>query len=404
MDESGTPLLLRLSSPDVVHVLVAGTTGSGKTALVRTLLASLALFNRQGAVQLVLIDPKGRGFGPLAELPHVLGRVAATPEEGVLALGWLVSEMERRDRDGISSPALVVGIDELADLLATGGKAVEQALMRLAQRGREAGIHLVACTQKPAAEAMSGVLKANFPVRLVGSVASPDDARVAAGIAGTGAEKLLGRGDFLLVSKGEVIRFQAAYVAEGDLRESCARRLRTSGVSACPAKELAAHRARHCLGPTRTDHAFVLRPARPSLLPPLRLFRESAERTTEREGRWAGRRSLKERPMRRVIGVAIVAGCVTLAVMIGQRMSTDAMAVVIGVVFGVAASIPTSLLVVAATRGRREEPRLPARSAACGDRSPADLRRQPADAPAGSRRRALARLWWGHAATAGPTR
>ena len=222
-DENGTPLLLRLSSPDVVHVLVAGTTGSGKAALARALLVSLALFNRQGAVQLVLIDPKGRGFGPLAGLPHVLGHVAATAAEGVLALSWLVNEMERRDRDRINSPALVVGIDELADLLATGGKAVEQALIRLAQRGREAGIHLVACTQKPAAEAVSGLLKANFPVRLVGSVASPDDARVAAGIAGTGAEKLLGRGDFLLVSKGEVTRFQAAYIAEGDLRELCQR-------------------------------------------------------------------------------------------------------------------------------------------------------------------------------------
>ena len=121
------------------------------------------------------------------------------------------------------------GIDELADLLATGGKAVEQALIRLAQRGREAGIHLVACTQKPAAEAVLGVLKANFPVRLVGSVASPDDARVAAGLAGTGAEKLLGRGDFLLVSKGEVIRFQAAYVAEGDMRELSLRVRRSGG-------------------------------------------------------------------------------------------------------------------------------------------------------------------------------
>jgi S-DNA-T family DNA segregation ATPase FtsK/SpoIIIE len=223
VEESGTPLLLRLASPEVVHVLVAGTTGSGKTALVRTVLASLAVFNRQGAVQLVLIDPKGRGFGPLAGLPHVLGRVAATCEEGVQALAWLVSEMERRDREGISSPALVVGIDELADLLATGGKAVEQALQRLAQRGREAGIHLVACTQKPAAAVVSGVLKANFPVRLVGSVVSADDARVAAGIAGTGAEKLLGRGDFLLVAKGEVIRFQAAYLGEAELKELCGR-------------------------------------------------------------------------------------------------------------------------------------------------------------------------------------
>lgn len=219
VDEHGTPLLLRLSSPDVVHVLVAGTTGSGKTALVRTVLLSLALFNRQSTVQLVLIDPKGRGFGPLAELPHVLGRVATTTAEGVQALSWLVSEMERRDREGISSPALVVGIDELADLLATGGKAVEQALLRLAQRGREAGIHLVACTQKPAAEVVSGVLKANFPVRLIGAVASADDARVAAGVAGTGAEKLLGRGDFLLVSKGDVTRFQAAYVSESEVAE-----------------------------------------------------------------------------------------------------------------------------------------------------------------------------------------
>jgi S-DNA-T family DNA segregation ATPase FtsK/SpoIIIE len=217
VEENGTPLLLRLTSPEVVHVLVAGTTGSGKTALVRTLLLSLALYNRQSAVQLVLIDPKGRGFASLAGLPHVLGRVAATAGEGVQALSWLVSEMERRDREGIGSPALVVGIDELADLMATGGKAVEQALVRLVQRGREAGIHVVACTQKPAAEVISGVLKANFPVRLVGSVTSADDARVAAGMAGTGAEKLLGRGDFLLVSKGEVIRFQAAYVAESEV-------------------------------------------------------------------------------------------------------------------------------------------------------------------------------------------
>lgn len=220
LDQEGTPLLLRLPSPDVVHVLVAGTTGSGKTALARSLLLSLALYNRPDAVRLVLIDPKGRGFGPLAGLPHVVGRVAASAEEGTRALLWLVKEMERRDRDGVSSPVLVVGIDELADLLITGGKAVEMALVRLAQRGRESGIHLVACTQKPSAELVSGLLKANFPVRLVGAVASPEDAKVASGIAATGAEKLLGRGDFLLVAKGDVIRFQAAYVAEEELAEA----------------------------------------------------------------------------------------------------------------------------------------------------------------------------------------
>ncbi len=219
LDDEGTPLLLRLSSPDVVHVLVAGTTGSGKTAFARTLLLSLAYYNPLDAVRLVLIDPKSRGFGPLAGLPHVIGRVAASSEEGVKALTWLVREMERRDSSGASTPAIVAGIDELADLLLTGGKTAETALVRLAQRGREAGIHLVACTQKPAAELVSGLLKANFPVRVVGAVASPEDAKVASGIAGTGAEKLLGRGDFLLVAKGDVIRFQAAYGNEEDVTQ-----------------------------------------------------------------------------------------------------------------------------------------------------------------------------------------
>ncbi|MCB9131071.1 MAG: hypothetical protein H6647_09030 [Anaerolineales bacterium] len=96
VDEEGTPLLVKLSSPDVVHVLVAGTTGSGKTALARSFLLSLALFNRPDALRLVLIDPKGRGFGPLAGLPHLLGRVATTTAEGALALEWLVGEMEQR--------------------------------------------------------------------------------------------------------------------------------------------------------------------------------------------------------------------------------------------------------------------------------------------------------------------
>ncbi len=220
LDDEGTPLLLRLPSPDIVHVLVAGTTGSGKTALARSLLFSLALYNQPDALRLMLVDPKGRGFGPLGGLPHVIGRVAASAEEGVKALAWLVKEMERRDAESVSSPIIVAGVDELADLLLTGGKAVETALVRLAQRGREAGIHLVTCTQKPSAELVSGLLKANFPVRLVGAVASPEDAKVAAGIAGIGAEKLLGRGDFLLVAKGDVIRFQAAYATEEEMSQA----------------------------------------------------------------------------------------------------------------------------------------------------------------------------------------
>jgi S-DNA-T family DNA segregation ATPase FtsK/SpoIIIE len=249
LDDEGTPLLLRLPSPDVVHVLVAGTTGSGKTALARSLLLSLAFYNPPEAVRLALIDPKGRGFGPLAGLPHVIGRVAAGPEAGVKALTWLVKEMERRDSANVSSPVIVAGVDELADLLVTGGKAVEMALIRLAQRGREAGIHLVACTQKPSAELVSGLLKANFPVRLVGAVASPEDAKVAAGIAATGAEKLLGRGDFLLVAKGDVLRFQAAYATEDEMVQ-VALHLRTQGNVVIAGQIEAAPGQPHHGGPT----------------------------------------------------------------------------------------------------------------------------------------------------------
>jgi S-DNA-T family DNA segregation ATPase FtsK/SpoIIIE len=223
VEENGTPLLLRLTAPDVAHVLIAGTTGSGKTALARTLLTSLTMHNRQHAVQLVLIDPKGRGFAPLAVLPHVLSEVISEVTAAIERLRWLVQEMERRDRAGLSTPVLVVAVDELADLLQTGGSAVEAMLTRLSQRGREAGIHLVACTQKPTAALIGGAMKANFPVRLVGAVASRDEARYATGINDSGAEKLEGKGDFLLVAKGELVRFQAAWLSQEDLARVAAR-------------------------------------------------------------------------------------------------------------------------------------------------------------------------------------
>jgi S-DNA-T family DNA segregation ATPase FtsK/SpoIIIE len=216
VEEDGTPLLVRLTAPDVAHILIVGTTGSGKTALARTLLTSLAMHNRQTQVQLILIDPKGRGFGPLAQLPHLLGKVATDPQEAVEHLRWVVEEMERRDREQTNRPLLVVAIDELADLLQTGGSAVEAMLTRISQRGREAGIHLVACTQKPTAALIGGAIKANFPVRLVGTVASRDEARYATGLSDSGAEKLEGKGDFLLVSKGETVRFQAAWMGPSD--------------------------------------------------------------------------------------------------------------------------------------------------------------------------------------------
>lgn len=224
MDDTGLPLLLRLSSPEVAHVLIAGTTGSGKTALARSMALSLALYSRLGEVQMVFIDPKGTGFGPLAAqdgtgLPHLLRPAVNEVHQAIFLLGEMVEEMVRRDREHISEPRVIIFIDEVADLMEQGGRAMDRLMTRLTQRGRSAGIHLIACTQKPLAAVIGSLTRSNFPVRLVGSVASADDAKIAAGIPGTGAEKLLGRGDFLLVVKGQVTRFQAAYVTESEIRQ-----------------------------------------------------------------------------------------------------------------------------------------------------------------------------------------
>ena len=223
LDETGTPLLLNLPSPDVAHALICGTTGSGKTAMARAMALSLALHNPQRQLQLLLVDPKGRGFAPLSALPHLLCPPLTEVQQAVARLTWLVGEMERRDERGINHPRLVLFIDELADLLMIGGKELEFALTRLSQRGREAGVHVVACTQKPTAAVIGSLTKANFPVRLVGSVTSPEEAKIAAGVSGTGAERLQGRGDFLLVLKGQSTRFCAAYVTPGEAHQEAVR-------------------------------------------------------------------------------------------------------------------------------------------------------------------------------------
>jgi S-DNA-T family DNA segregation ATPase FtsK/SpoIIIE len=223
LTQDGRPLLIRLPSPDVAHILVAGTTGSGKTELMRTMALSLALTNRQAALQLALIDLKGRGLGPLSGLPHLAAPAATNLDSALSLLRRLVQTMERRDADGVSYPRIAIFVDEAADLLMLGGKDARDALTRLAQRGREAGLHLVLGAQNPSATVMGSLLKANFPVRLVGKVASADDARVASGVAGTDAEKLFGRGDFVAVAAGQATRFQAAFVAAADWPEAVGR-------------------------------------------------------------------------------------------------------------------------------------------------------------------------------------
>jgi S-DNA-T family DNA segregation ATPase FtsK/SpoIIIE len=243
--DDGVPLLIRLPSPDVAHILVAGTTGSGKTALLRAMVLSLAYFNGAGRTEhvamcpatcdpaslrpatcdlrLVLIDPKGSAFRDLEGLPHLARPVIRDPAEAVEALGSLVRLMEGRGRSCDLRPAtcdpVILVIDELADLLMVAGAEAERPLTRLLQRGREAGIHVIAATQKPTAAVIGSLVKANFPVRLVGKVTSPEDARVATGWKGTGAERLLGRGDFIAVAEGQLHRFQAAYIAPEEVSQ-----------------------------------------------------------------------------------------------------------------------------------------------------------------------------------------
>ena len=220
--DDGAPLLLRLPSPDVAHVLIAGTTGSGKTALCQTMILSLAMTHRRSQLQFVLAEgPKRHAFKPFARLLHLLRPVIGDATEAVDALRELVRLMEARrvaQRGAEVTPRILVVLDELADLTCganAGGKALNEHLTRLVQRGREAGIHVMACTHtgppqdtlkgcggqcqgKPSSQVIGTLIRANFPVRLVGKVVSPDAdaARVAAGIGGTGAEKLTGRGDF----------------------------------------------------------------------------------------------------------------------------------------------------------------------------------------------------------------
>jgi S-DNA-T family DNA segregation ATPase FtsK/SpoIIIE len=234
LTDSGAPLMVRLPSPQVAHLLIAGTTGSGKSALMQAIIASLALSHRPSQIGFVLIDPKRRAFGPLAGLPHLLRPVLSEPEPVEETLNALVQLMLARDREGRApadaglpgEPRVVVVVDELADLLMMTGKGAQKALTRLAQRGREAGIHLVACTQKPSCKVVGSLARANFPVRLVGQVTSPEEAKVATGYGGTGADRLRGPGDFIAVTGGQVTHFQAAYISAREQVELVSRHLR----------------------------------------------------------------------------------------------------------------------------------------------------------------------------------
>jgi len=250
-DVAGNPVFTDLAR--MPHMLVAGSTGSGKTIFLNSLLLNLLYKNSPATLRLILIDPKRVEFPVYSNLPHLLCPVIYNANLTCNALRWLIGEMERRfdllveagsrDITGYNDiiakkfnsskirqksdsslsdlepmPYIVLIIDELADLMAAKGREIEAGTVRIAQMARAVGIHLVLATQRPSVEVITGLIKANITARVTFQVASQVDSRTVLDMAG--AEKLLGAGDMLFIS-GEILkpkRIQCAYASEKELR------------------------------------------------------------------------------------------------------------------------------------------------------------------------------------------
>ena len=230
------------------HLLIAGTTGSGKSVGVNALIVSILYRARPDEVKFILIDPKRLELGLYEDIPHLAAPIIVDPKLASRSLKWAVSEMERRYRDlagwGVRNidgynteimrrnlvkeydekgepwkplPYIVIIIDELADLMMTSGREVEDSITRLAQMARAVGIHLVLATQRPSVDVITGLIKANFPSRISFRVSSKVDSRTI--IDTNGAEQLLGRGDMLFLPPGtsRLIRVHGAYIDETEI-------------------------------------------------------------------------------------------------------------------------------------------------------------------------------------------
>lgn len=208
--DDGEVLTLDFANPVSCHALIAGTTGSGKTQLAHTMIYTLCRNTRASEVSVVSINPKGDAVSSLIG-NNLLAPVAVAPDEAYALLDKMVAAMERRGAGSL--PRIVVQVDEVADLIDTCPDALG-LLTRLAQRGRESGIHLLLATQRPDAKAVGALLRANLPARLVGRVLSAEESRMASGYPQLGAEKLNGNGDFIFVRAGRTTRFQAAMPPE----------------------------------------------------------------------------------------------------------------------------------------------------------------------------------------------
>jgi S-DNA-T family DNA segregation ATPase FtsK/SpoIIIE len=219
------------------HILIAGTTGSGKSGCINTILTSILLRSTPDDVRLILIDPKKIELNYYEAIPHLLTPVVSSPKEASIVLANVVNEMERRyerlsavrarnlneanrafrSRGEQTLPYLLVVIDELADLMMIAPQDVEDAVIRLAQKSRAVGIHLVLATQRPSVDVITGMIKANVPSRIAFAVSSQTDSRVI--LDQSGAESLLGQGDMLFKPLGtsRLQRLQGAFVTEDEI-------------------------------------------------------------------------------------------------------------------------------------------------------------------------------------------
>ena len=228
-DIAGAPVVAALDK--MPHMLVAGQTGSGKSVMINTILTSLLYRNSPSDLKLILVDPKQVELTPYNDVPHLLTPVITEPEKCISALKWAVAEMERRLRTMAEDkkrniqeynelkkeagmPYIVIVIDELADLMMMAARDVEALIVRLAQKARATGIHLILATQRPSVDVITGLIKANVPARVAFTVASQVDSRTI--IDQMGAEKLLGMGDMLLLTTdmSKPKRVQAAFISD----------------------------------------------------------------------------------------------------------------------------------------------------------------------------------------------
>ncbi len=239
-DISGVPIMADLAK--MPHLLVAGTTGSGKSVAINSMILSLIYKSSPEHVRMIMIDPKMLELGIYDGIPHLLTPVVTDMNLAANALMWSVKEMERRYKllakysvrniDGYNSkigndksideeylPQIVIVVDEFADLFFVVGKRIEELIARLAQKARAAGIHLILATQRPSVDVITGLIKANIPSRIAFQVSSKTDARVILDQAG--AENLLGNGDMLYLESGKMIpeRIHGAFVSDKEVKD-----------------------------------------------------------------------------------------------------------------------------------------------------------------------------------------